>query len=242
MDRATEKLSKDQETLDLSPLSRLLFSVRENNKSRALQTAQSIIEEGMPGILRDPVMEWKFFMVKMLTLLTNMFGGGTETSEFMEHHADKILVHVDACRTVADCEELFAEIIRDFCEVNEELGAQSSVLVRNVMEHVSLDLTKPLTLHYFAEMMNVNSSYLSNLFRKQVGMTLTEYVTEKRLAHAASLLVFTALPIKQVARASGIPDVQYFSRLFRKRMNMTPSRYREENSRSSLQKYDRRFV
>ena len=226
-DERDGNVSKGEKVLDLTPIRQILFAVRENNEYRALQAVNEVIEKGMPGIMQNTITEWKFYLVRVLTLLINMFGGEPETSDFIDRLNVKVLLHIDACKSVEECQEFFVVMVRNFCRMNEEIGGQHSALVRSVMEQVSMDLTKPLTLHYFADMLNVNSSYLSNLFRKQTGMTLTEFVTDKRLAHAASLLVFTDMPIKQVARMAGIPDVQYFSRLFRRKMDMTPSQYRD---------------
>ena len=231
-DARLDDAAAGEKTLNLTPINQILFAVRENNEYRALKAVDAIIEKGMPGIISDPVLEWKFYLVRVLTLLINMFGAEPETSEFMDRMAAKTIKHIASCTSEEECKDFFPVMVKRFCSMNEEIGGQHSALVRSVMEQVSLDLTKPLTLHYFADMLNVNSSYLSNLFRKQTGMTLTEYVTEKRLAHAASLLVFTDIPIKQVARMAGIPDVQYFSRLFRRKMDMTPTQYREQKNKN----------
>ena len=73
-----------------------------------------------------------------------------------------------------------------------------------------------------------NSSYLSNLFRKEVGMTITEYVTNHRILHAADLLLTSMQPVKTIAKQVGFADVQYFSRVFKKKMGKTPSQFRLE--------------
>jgi len=114
-----------------------------------------------------------------------------------------------------------------FCDMNSLKEIQRySLLVQTVLQTVDRDLSQPLTLQDFAKKLNVNSSYLSNLFSKEVGVTLTEYVTAQRISYAADLLLTTQEPIKTVAKKAGIPDVQYFSRLFKKRTGQTPSQYR----------------
>ena len=87
-------------------------------------------------------------------------------------------------------------------------------------------MTADLTLKKIANTFNMNASYLSNLFRKETGQTLTDYVTQKRVSHAVYLLNHTNMQIQMVAQACGIHDVNYFVKVFKKYVNMTPSQYR----------------
>ena len=73
----------------------------------------------------------------------------------------------------------------------------------------------------------LNSSYVSSLFKRETGSTLTNFVNNKRIEHAIYLLNTTKLPIQDIAVQCGITDVNYFTKLFKKIKNMTPSQYRE---------------
>ena len=63
---------------------------------------------------------------------------------------------------------------------------------------------------------NVSNVYLSSMFKKETGKTITEYIREKRLSYAVYLLRSTNLQIQTIALRCGIVDVQYFSKLFKK--------------------------
>ena len=93
------------------------------------------------------------------------------------------------------------------------------------------DLTADLSLKANAEALNVNASYLSTQFRREVGKTVTEYVTERRMDLAARLLLTSGLQIQTVAQHCGMSDVNYFSKLFKKQFGVTPRQYRAENRR-----------
>ena len=79
--------------------------------------------------------------------------------------------------------------------------------------------------------LNVNASYLSTLFKLEMGVPLTDYVNRQRIEQAKKLLVVTDFPIKMIAEKCGIPDVYYFSRMFKKRTGCTPKVYRENTTR-----------
>lgn len=92
---------------------------------------------------------------------------------------------------------------------------------------IQYDLTADLKLKTIAEKLNVNSSYLSTLFHKELGCTLTDYINSQRIERGIHLLRMTAKPIQEIAAECGMHDVNYFIKLFKKQTGFTPNRYRE---------------
>jgi len=92
-----------------------------------------------------------------------------------------------------------------------------------------MDLTADLSLKANADALNVNASYLSTLFKKETGSTLTDYVNRKRIEHAVYLLNTTSLPISTVGQRCGIQDDNYFTKMFKKYTSMTPKQFRNRS-------------
>ena len=86
-----------------------------------------------------------------------------------------------------------------------------------------------LTLNETAEHAEVSVSYLSALFRQELNTTFVEYLTEKRLEQAKTLLRDTRMRSGEIARAVGYNNSHYFSALFRKTQHCTPSDYRAKH-------------
>ena len=103
-----------------------------------------------------------------------------------------------------------------------------SPLVRKVIIHVDTDLAGDLSLNAQANLLNVNPSYLSTVFKKETGHTLTEYVTGKRIEYAVFLLNTTKMQIHTIAQYCGIPDICYFTKIFKKKIGQSPSKYRNQ--------------
>ena len=105
-----------------------------------------------------------------------------------------------------------------------------SPLIQKVLTTIDSELTADLSLNFQAKELNVNPSYLSSLFKKETGMTLTDYVNKKRAEHAARLLKTTSMQIQTIAQYCGILDVNYFTKVFKKYLGKTPKEYRESQS------------
>ena len=209
---------------------KMVFAVREGNEYQAVEAAHQQIEAGLPSNIDNPLLNWQFFLIRTLTLMTDVMIHNGRMKRYLEQFAVERVKLIGKAESVKECQGLLVDFVKDGCRLNADIRHPYSIQVQRIMEEVAMDLTQPLTLQFFAAKLNVNSSYLSNLFRQQAGVTITDYVTDKRLSHAATLLSYTQKPIKSIARQVGIPDVQYFSRLFKRKMNMTPTQYREKAS------------
>lgn len=135
---------------------------------------------------------------------------------------------IEAVATEAACISLTREMVRKYCILVKNHSLKGySLLVRKVITRIDSDLTADLSLKSQADLLNVNSSYLSTLFKKETGVTLTEYVNRKRIDHALLLLNSTNMQIHLIAQYCGIPDVNYFTKTFKKMIGKTPREYRE---------------
>ena len=119
-------------------------------------------------------------------------------------------------------------MIRDFCQlVKRHSLSKYSYYVGQTITLVQYDLAADLRLKTIAEKLNVNSSYLSSLFHKEMGCTLTEYINKQRIERGAHLLQLTPKAIQEIAAECGFQDVNYFIKLFKKQTGFTPKQYRE---------------
>lgn len=124
---------------------------------------------------------------------------------------------------------LGVELIKTYCNlVNTHSTANYSQPIRHILVTIEASLTTDLTLKRFANELFLNTSYLSALFKKEVGMTLTEYVNKSRIEYAKKLLKSTSLSIQNIAIQSGISDIHYFTRLFTRETGVSPKVWRNQ--------------
>ncbi|BBB24824.1 AraC family transcriptional regulator [Amphritea japonica] len=85
---------------------------------------------------------------------------------------------------------------------------------------------EPVSLSYLSGIASLSPRQLSELFRKQLGMTPQQYLIEKRMQQAWQLLETGQLSIQQVAEAVGYTSLAAFSDRFRKHFDIPPSFFR----------------
>lgn len=182
------------------------------------------IEHRIPDRLRNV----KNYMIILNTLLRK----AAESADVHPIHIDKLsseFAHrIELLTSESGMNTLSREMVRKYCLlVTNHSMKDYSLLVRKVLTQIDLDLTADLSLKVQAKALGVNASYLSTLFKKETGKTLTEYVNGKRIEYAIFLLNSTQLQIQAIAQYCGISDVNYFTRLFKTAVGKTPKEYRD---------------
>jgi YesN/AraC family two-component response regulator len=118
---------------------------------------------------------------------------------------------------------------RAYCElVNAYSTSGYSPVIRDVINVIEYHVQEPLSLNYLAGRFNINLSYLSTLFKRQTGETITGFINKRRLQLACVLLQDSALRIQEVAEQCGFLDINYFNRLFKRHYGQTPRDFRKD--------------
>lgn len=185
----------------------------------------------------DPIRNMQNYCIIMNTLLRKAVENGSVHPFYIDGLSSDFGRKIEQITSIDSAKKLQRDMIHKYCLLVKNHSMQGySLLVQKVITCIDTDLTADLTLNTIASNMNVNASYLSTLFKRETGNTLTEYVNEKRIQHGILLLHSTSLQIQTIASYCGIPDVNYFTKLFKKKVGKTPKEYRENFLKGSKKK------
>ena len=165
-------------------------------------------------------------------ILNTLLRKAAESGAVHPLHIDRIssdfAKKIEAVTSLESGAKLQQEMTRKYCLLvrNHSMKGYSLLTQKAVIE-IDSDLTADLSLNALAKFLNINASYLSKLFKKETGSTLTEYVNRKRIEHGIFLLNTTTLQIQTIAQYCGIPDINYFTKLFKRQVGKTPTEYRD---------------
>lgn len=125
-------------------------------------------------------------------------------------------------------DEEIKKIIKNF-KITEDLKDTSKnnykFLIQDYIENNYDD--SQFTLSVLSEHLNLSSSYLSVIFKKNFGLPFQDYLLQKRMEKAKLLLLTTELKNYEISEKVGFEDVNYFITKFKKYYNITPKQYRE---------------
>ena len=208
---------------------KLMKAVSQGITHKAEQMISNSSELMLEMRVPDPVRNMKNYVIVTNVLLRKAVEQGGVHPFYIDGVSSDFARKIEKIKSVQEGIDMMHEMIYKYCALVKNHSMKNySLLVQKVITIIDSDLTADLSLHRQAEMLNVNASYLSTLFKKETGMTLTEYVSKKRIDHAAFLLTSTNLQIQAVSQNCGIYDVNYFTKMFKKQMGKTPREYREK--------------
>lgn len=121
-------------------------------------------------------------------------------------------------------QEEWSQLLSDH-QLHRQKSQSKAVLLAK--QYINEHYADPLTLETIGQIVGLNPSYFSSIFRKESGCTFIDYLTELRMKKARELIVDTDLEIIEIAEQTGFHDLKYFSRCFRKNTGMTPVAYRK---------------
>lgn len=175
----------------------------------------------------DPVRNLKNYCIVMNTLLRKAAENGGVHPTYLDSTSSSFARKIESLSSIKALENLMNEMFHSYCRlVRKHSIKQYSLPVQKTIVHIDSDLSKDLSLKTLADLQNINASYLSSLFKKETGQTITDYVNQKRMQLAINLLSTTRLQIQTIAQHCGILDVNYFSKMFKKYTKQTPKEYR----------------
>ena len=103
-------------------------------------------------------------------------------------------------------------------------------LVAKVKDYVFRNLQSEIKVSDMAANFCVNADYLSSLFHKSTGKTITRYVLEEKVKAARSMLIYTTNTLQEIAFVLNFSSQSHFSTVFRKFTGLTPKEYRDTYS------------
>lgn len=111
--------------------------------------------------------------------------------------------------------------------MKDKTNQQFRTLSDKIAAIVQTEYDQELSLEIISDRLHYNPSYLSNIFKKEFGITFSEYLMNYRLEMAKKWLVETNMTIKDIAERLQYQNPQNFIRSFRKKEEVTPGTYRK---------------
>lgn len=99
--------------------------------------------------------------------------------------------------------------------------------IRQAVRYIRANFTRPLSLQAISEDIYLHPTYLSNLFKKQTGLSVVDYINYCRIERAKELLVEPQNKIYWVMEMVGFVNARYFSQIFKKYTGLTPTAYKQ---------------
>ncbi len=115
------------------------------------------------------------------------------------------------------------------CELKDRLSLETNnVHIEKSLQYIEDNISKAVSLSSVSKHLNFSKGYLAVIFKKEMGMTVSEYIAERKMALAKDMILYSSMPLSEISESLGYENYSYFSRSFRKRYEISPSKYKTQ--------------
>ena len=206
----------------------LLQAVANGQIHKEKQLLAAFSQEIFEMRTSSPLRNSKNYCIIMNTLLRKAAENGGVHPAYLDRVSSEFAIKIEQMSLASEFSAMMHDIFVGYCRlVRKHAIKRYSPVVQKTVLLIDSDLSAPLTLSTLAAAQGLSEGYLATVFKRETEKTVSEYVREKRMKHAAHLLTTTRLQIQTIALHCGIMDVQYFTKQFKKHTGKTPKEYRE---------------
>ena len=169
------------------------------------------------------------FIVSVTLTSRAAIRGGMDAEEALSL-SDAYIQRVEQLSSQEDIFDLQYHMVREYTEQTEKVrrGRNPTRLAVDVANYVQRHMSEPVSTEAMAREMYLSRTYLSAKFKKETGMTLTDFILSEKTEEAKRLLRYSDKPAAAIAAYLGFSSHGHFSRVFRKYAGTTPNEYREK--------------
>ena len=206
-------------------------SIRLGDVSKVRQLCKEPLhqKEGLGLLSDDAVQNMKYHFVISTAMIARIcIEGGMQLSESYRM-SDYYIQQCDILTSINEISDLHDEMSMAYAKRMRTL-AKENVMSRHVVkciDYILEHLDKRITMETLCELTGLSEGYLSRLFKKETGVSVSEYILAKKIETACNMLRHSDYPIMWISNALAFPSQSYFTRVFAKECGVTPARYRD---------------
>lgn len=191
--------------------------------------------DGMGILSTNALVNMKYhFVVTAAMIVRHCIEAGMELEQAYRL-SDFYILKMDSCVSIDSVCKLHDTMSLDFTG-KMLLLKKESVISKSVilcMDYVYNHLNRRITIEELAEYTDLSPGYLSRLFKKELGIPISSYITEKKIEKARNLLRYSDFSLIEIANYLAFSSQSHFIQSFKKSVGLTPKKYRDKYYRTT---------
>ena len=203
--------------------------IKEGNLEEAHRLFKPFQSDDMGKLSEDSLRNLKYHLIITVALITRYCIEGGMEMETAYNLSDIYIRSIDLCQAEKEIHQLHHEVVDDFAQRMQNIHKTNpySKPVATCLDYIYDNLHAKISLEDLAALTDLSTAYLSRLFHKEVGTTLSRYIMEKRIESAQNLLKFSEYSFTEISHYLCFSSESHFIQVFKKHTGYTPKRYRD---------------
>ena len=205
-------------------------SVKMGNIKEVNRLFKPLGGSGFGRLSDDDLRNLKYHLIVTIAFITRYCIEGGMEMETAYNLSDIYILRTDRCVSEEEIRSVHRQVVDDFT------GRMHAIIKKGLYSKpvlICLDLIydnlhNKITLNDLADNVGLSAPYLSKLFHKEVGVTVSQYISQKRVEAAENLLKFSDYSCIEISNYLCFNSESYFIQVFKSYTKLTPKEYREK--------------
>lgn len=187
--------------------------------------------EGVGVLSKDPITNLKYHFVITTAMITRLCRQRGMELEQAFRMSDFYILSLDDLHTVQEIRHLHDEMVLDYTEKMRRIhrGDKGSRHISACKEYIYTHIKERITIEEIAQQIGVSSGYLSRLFKKETGESVSAYIRAQKIQMAKNMLRYSDYTLVDISNRLAFSSQSHFIQQFREQTGMTPKKYRDLN-------------
>ncbi len=206
-----------------------IYAVKQNIEDHRFRDST-----GVGTLSKDPVLNLKYHMVITAGILTRVCIENGLESEKAFQMSDYYIRKLDYAKSEDEVEQIHDEMVLDFTG-QMRIALKDKNLSRAVslaLDYIYAHLSERITIKDLAKHTGVSASFLSREFSNELGISISDYIRDKKIEMSQELLVNSDMSIIEIACQLSFSSQSHFIQVFKTLVGETPKKYRSKNQKN----------
>lgn len=210
---------------------KIFACIKEGKKDDLIKNLRGLSEAGNLGVLSKTshLRSQKNSAIAAITLATRAAVDGGLFPEIAYTLSDLLIQNLEEIKESKAVTPFLETALLKFSErvKNGQLQKYSKP-ISACQNYIFTHLYEDITLSHLAKIAALNPSYLSVLFKKEVGISPSEYIQRSKIDEAKSLITYTKHSLSEISTLLNFHDQSHFTKVFKKYTGVSPKQFRNE--------------
>ena len=192
--------------------------------------------EKLGSLSKNSLQNLKYHLVVLISMLTRFAIEGGMNPESAYTLSDIYIQQVDLLSSEEETEKIHEKIIFDYtnrmAKIDKTLGLSKKVI--KAMDYIYDNIQSKIRISDIAKKIDINPNYLCELFKKETGISINNFVKKKKIQAAEKLLIYEDFSVAESADIFGFASRSHFIETFKAETGLTPKAYKEKGQFTNL--------
>ena len=209
---------------------KIVNQIKIGNLDGALSTLDEINLLSRATLAKDPLRSMKDSIICSCAFFTRAVIEAGVFPDIAFTYSDTFIQQIEKMDSLAEVSRYERNILAEFIKLTKEnASAKYSRVILSAMQYINDNLTLKLSLSDIAKHAYVHPNYLSSIFKKEVGCSLTDYIARRRIEESTYFVAYTDFEIADIANFYHFCNQSYYITTFKRFLSVSPNEYRNSD-------------